>query len=54
MGELWKYQGGRMDHEKENDPTTDRKNRNVYFCVANSRYFFFVHPHGDKHTKNNI
>ena len=40
MGELWKYQDIKTYLDKENDLDVNKKrNKNVYFCVAYSRYF---------------
>ena len=40
MGEYWKVQDGKTDIEKEKEPEVKKKkNINVYFCVAYSRYF---------------
>ena len=38
MGDLWRKQDEKIEKEKELDVSV-RKNRNVYFCVAYSRYF---------------
>ena len=38
MGDLWSKQDEKVDTEKEPD-VNNKKNRNVYFCVAYSRYF---------------
>ena len=38
MGYLWRKQDEKVDMEKEQDARKN-KNRNVYFCVAYSRYF---------------
>ena len=38
MGDLWSKQDETVDMEKEPD-VNKKKNRNVYFCVAYSRYF---------------
>ena len=35
---LWRKQDKKVDSEKERD-VSKNKNRNVYFCVASSRYF---------------
>ena len=40
MGELWKNKYENMDIENEKEPDVNRnKNRNVYLCIAYSRYF---------------
>ena len=39
MGELWERQGEKLEKNKEWD-ISKKKNRNVYFCVAYSRYLF--------------
>ena len=41
MGYLWRSQDEKVDIEKEQDISV-KKNRNVYFCVAYSRYFYLV------------
>ena len=38
MGELWGKQDEKVDKNKERDFSV-KKNRNIYFCVAYSRYF---------------
>ena len=38
MGELWEKQDEKLEKNKERDVSV-KKNRNVYFCVAYSRYF---------------
>ena len=38
MGYLWSNQDAKVDMENEPD-FNKKKNRNVYFCVAYSRYF---------------
>ena len=38
MGDSWSKQDEKMDIEKEPE-FSKKKNRNVYFCVAYSRYF---------------
>ena len=38
MGELWEKQDEKVDKNKERDVSV-KENRNVYFCVAYSRYF---------------
>ena len=38
MGELWEKQDEKVEKNKEKDVSV-KKNRNVYFCVAYSRYF---------------
>ena len=38
MGELWEKQDEKVEKNKERDVSV-KKNRNVYFCVAYSRYF---------------
>ena len=38
IGDLWRNQDEKVDMEKEKD-VSKKKNRNVYFCVAYSRYF---------------
>ena len=38
MGELWEKQDEKLEKKKERDVSV-KKNRNVYFCVAYSRYF---------------
>ena len=38
MEDLWRKQDEKVDIEKEQDVSV-KKNRNVYFCVAYSRYF---------------
>ena len=40
MGDLWKMQDEKLEIENEKEPDVNKKkNRNVYFCVAYSRYF---------------
>ena len=40
MGNLWKMQDEKLEIENEKEPDVKKKkNRNVYFCVAYSRYF---------------
>ena len=38
MGELWEKQDEKLEKNNERDVSV-KKNRNVYFCVAYSRYF---------------
>ena len=38
MGDLWRNQDEKVENKKERD-VIKKKNRNVYFCVAYSRYF---------------
>ena len=38
MGDLWRNQDKKVEIEKERD-ISEKKNRNVYFCVAYSHYF---------------
>ena len=38
MGDLWRKKYEKVENEKERD-VSKKKNRNVYFCVAYSRYF---------------
>ena len=38
MGDLWRKQDEKVEIQKEQD-VREEKNRNVYFCVAYSRYF---------------
>ena len=38
MGDLWEKQDEKLEKNKERDVSV-KKNRNVYFCVAYSRYF---------------
>ena len=38
IGDLWRKHDEKVDNEKERD-VSKKKNRNVYFCVAYSRYF---------------
>ena len=39
MGYLWKMQDEKLDIENEKEPDVNKKkNRNVYFCVAYSRF----------------
>ena len=38
MGELWEKKDEKSEKNKERDVSA-KKNRNVYFCVAYSRYF---------------
>ena len=43
MGDLWSKQDEKVDIEKEPD-VNKKKNINVYFCVAYSRYFsMYIH-----------
>ena len=39
MGDLWSKQDERVDIENEPD-IRKKENKNVYFCIAYSRYFF--------------
>ena len=40
MGYLWKTQDEKLEIENEKEPDVNKKkNRNVYFCVAYSRFF---------------
>ena len=40
MGDLWKMQDEKLEIENEKEPgVKKKKNKNVYFCVAYSRYF---------------
>ena len=39
MGDLWRKKDEKVDMEKERD-VSKKKNVNVYFCVAYSRYFY--------------
>ena len=39
MGDLWRKQDEKVEAEKERDVSV-KKNKNVYFCVAYSRYFY--------------
>ena len=41
MGELWEKQDEKLEKNKERDVSV-KKNRNVYFCVAYSRYHLFT------------
>ena len=39
MGDLWKMQDEKLEIENEKEPDVNKKkNRNVYFCVAYSRF----------------
>ena len=39
MGDLWRNQDEKVDIVKKEQDFSEKKNRNVYFCVAYSRYF---------------
>ena len=39
MRDLWRNQDENVDSEKERD-VSKKKKKNVYFCVAYSRYFY--------------
>ena len=53
MGELWEKLDDKVEKNKEQDVSV-KKNRNVYFCVAYSRYFSTAIPRVIDRLKNSF
>ena len=54
LTELWKDQDEKIDHDRENDPTTDKKKKKCQFLCGLITLFICVHPQCNQHTKQII